>query len=167
MTVAVMLGGIALDKHAGAPEQTEQPIGGSQVLRMSDGAAVKQTHWQKMSGTIAGRGLYPSGLDGLDYSNPLELRLTIVSSMQGAGLEYALPSTPRPDRAPWARARVDGVWRRTPCVLDDETLTVTVTAVVGADQYQVNWMPVYSVFAERPARSQNGSFDWSITWEEV
>lgn len=167
MTVAVMLGGIALDKHAGAPEQAEQPIGGSRVLRMSDGAAVKQTHWQKTSGTLAGRGVYPAGLDGLDYSNPLELRVTQVMSMQSAGLVFVLPSTPRPDRAPWSLARVDGQWRRTPCALNAETNTVTVTAVAGADQYRVDWMPVYSVMAERPARSQNGSFDWSVPWEEV
>lgn len=167
MTVAVMLGGIALDKHAGAPEQTEQPIGGSQVLRMSDGAAVKQTHWQKMSGTLAGRGVYPAGLDGLDYSNPLELRVTQVSSMQGAGLVFLLPSTPRPDRAPWALARVDGQWRRALCVLDAEENTVTVTAVAGADQYRVDWMPVYSVMADRPSRSQSGSFDWSVNWQEA
>lgn len=167
MTVAVMLGGIALDKHAGAPDQADQPIGGSNVLRMSDGAAVKQTHWQKTSGTLAGSGVYPSGLDGLDYSNPLELRVTQVDSMQGAGLVFALPSTPRPDRAPWALARVDEQWRRTPCTHNTETNTTTVTAVAGADQYRVHWMPVYSVFAERPSRSQNGAFDWSIPWEEV
>lgn len=167
MTVAVMLGGIALDKHAGAPEQAEQPIGGSQVLRMSDGAALNQTHWQKTSGTLAGRGVYPAGLDGLDYSNPLELRVTLVSSMQGSGLVYALPSTPRPDREPWAMARVDGQWRRTPCAHNTETNTATVTAVAGADQYRVHWMPVYSVFAKRPGRSQNAAFDWSVPWEEV
>lgn len=167
MTVAVMLGGIALDIHAGAPEQSEQPIGGSSLLRMSDGAGFKQTHWTKMSGTLAGRGLYPAGLDGLDYSGPLELRVTQVSSMQGDELVYALPSTPRPDRAPWALARVDGRWRRTPCVLDNATMTVTVTAVADADQYRVDWMPVYSVFTERPSRAQNGSFDWSTNWEEA
>lgn len=165
MPVSVMLGGIALDIYAGAPEQAEEPIGGSTVLRMSDGSAVKLTHWRKMGGVLTGQGLMPAGLDGLDYSLPLELRSTQVTSMTGAGPAFTLSSTPRPDMAPWAFARVDGHWRRTPCSL--LAGVVTVTPQPSADLYQVHWMPVYSVFAEPPSRGQSTRHTWSLTWEEV
>lgn len=161
----ITLGGIEIDRHAGAPELSEEAIGGETLLRMSDGAGVAMTHWQKMAGSISGQGLMPPGLDGLDYSQPLELRSTQVNSMQGTGLVYTLPSTPRPDKAPWALALVDGRWRSTPCSTVDGVSTVT--AVTGADAYQVWWMPVYSVKAQRPPKQQSTTHSWSIAWEEM
>lgn len=165
MSLTIMLGGVPIVAHAGAPEQTEEAIGGSTVLRMSDGAAVKMQHWQKTGGTITGAGLMPPGLDGLDFSQPLELRSTQVSNIVGAGPTFTLTSTPRPDKAPWAHAFLDGRWVRTPCA----TLggVVTVTQVTGATHYQVSWLPVYSVFATKPSKGQSSTHSWSINWEET
>lgn len=166
MSVPLMLGGVPIVLHAGAPEQAEQPIGGWSADRMSDGALVKQTHWEKASGSISAAGWMPPGLDGLDYSAPLELRSTQVSNMQSADLVFTLTSTPRPDQAPWAFALVGDDWVAAPVSTLDGTATVT--AVVGASLYQVWWLPVYSVFAARPAKTQgSGGQSWSITWEEV
>jgi|SRR3990167_608569 len=161
----ITLGGIEIDRHAGAPELSEEGIGGETLLRMSDGAGVIMTHWQKMAGSISGQGLMPPGLDGLDYSQPLELRTTQVNSWQGTGLVYTLTSTPRPDVAPWAFALLGGRWRSTPCSTVDGVSTVT--AVTGADAYQVWWMPVYSVKAQRPPKQQSTTHSWSIAWEEL
>jgi hypothetical protein len=164
----LMLGGVAIVLHAGAPVLSEEAIGGETLLRMSDGAAQKMTHWQKAAGTIDGQGWMPPGLDGLDYSQPLELRSTQPSTIQGAGLAYTLTSTPRPDVEPWAFALVGDQWVATPCnTVGDQA---TVTAVTGATAYQVWWMPVYSVFAARPPKSQDSAtatYSWSISWEEV
>lgn len=165
MSVTIMLGGVPIVAHAGAPEQSEEAIGGSTVLRMSDGAAVKMQHWQKTGGTITGAGLMPPGLDGLDFSQPLELRTTQVSNIVGPGPTFTLTSTPRPDQAPWAHAFLDGRWVRTPCTTLDGV--VTVTQVTGATHYQVSWLPVYSVFASKPSKAQSSSHTWSIPWEEA
>jgi hypothetical protein len=168
MSVPLMLGGIPIVLHAGAPELSEQDAGASTVLRMSDGAGYKMTRYQKMAGSISGQGWMPPGLDGLDYSEPLELRSTQVSTMQSTGLVFTLVSTARPDQAPWAFALVGDEW------VAAEVATVagvaTVTAVAGATQYQVWWMPVYSVFATRPPKSQSSAtatHSWSIAWEEA
>jgi hypothetical protein len=168
MTVPLMLGGIPIVLHAGAPELSEEEIGGSTLLRMSNGAGVKMTRYQKMVGSISGQGWIPPALDGLDYSGPLELRSTQVSSMQSAGLVFTLPTTPRPDQSPWAFALVGDQF------VDAAVSTVagvsTVTAVVGASLYQVWWLPVYSVFATRPPKSQSSgtaSHSWSIAWAEA
>jgi len=164
----ITLGGIPIVLHAGAPELSEEAIGGETLLRMSDGAGVAQTHWQKMAGSISGQGWMPPGLDGLDYSQPLELRSTQVNSMQGTGLAYTLPSTPRPDQAPWAFALIGDDWHATPCSTVDGLATLT--ALAGAEAYQVWWMPVYSVKAQRPPKQQSSSsasHSWSIAWEEL
>lgn len=168
MSVPLMLGGIPIVLHAGAPELSEEAVGGNSLLRMSNGAAVKMTRWEKMAGTISGQGWIPPALDGLDYSAPLELRSTQVSSMQSAGLVFTLPSTPRPDQAPWAFALVGDQF--VAAEVDTVAGVSTVTAVPGASLYQVWWFPVYSVFATRPPKAQSSgsaSHGWSIAWQEA
>lgn len=165
----IMLGGVELVLHSGAPVETLEPLGaGSATLRLSDGAAVIQTHFEKMQGSISGQGWMPPGLSGLSYSLPLELRTTKVESISGAGLEYTLTSTPRPDFAPWGMALVGRDWVRTACAVDDGVATLT--AVTGATAYRVSWMPVFSVRATRPSENQDSGgnvHSWSLNWEEV
>lgn len=163
-----MLGGLPIVLHAGAPALSEEPIGGETSMRMSNGALVSMTHWERVSGTISGSGWMPPGLHGLDYSQPLELRSTKVQSVTGTGLTYALRGTHRPDVAPWAQALVGDLFVNTACSVTDGTATVT--AVTGATLYRVCWMPVYSVKARRPSETQDSgtaSHSWSITWEET
>ncbi|MGQ7957688.1 hypothetical protein ACUTAF_08225 [Pseudomonas sp. SP16.1] len=164
----ITLGGVEIVLHAGAPVETLEPIGGSTVLRMSDGAGIKQQHWERMAGSISGDGWMPPGLDGLDYSGPLELRSTKVQSIGGSGLVYTLTSTPRPDVAPWGLALVGRDWVKTACAVVDGVATLT--AVAGATAYRACWLPVFSVFANRPSESQSGAtggHTWSLTWEEA
>ncbi|HBS81000.1 MAG: hypothetical protein CMK99_13660 [Pseudomonas sp.] len=164
----IMLGGLPVVLHAGAPVLSEEPIGGESSVRLSGGALVSMTHWERMSGSISGNGWMPPGLDGLDYSQPLELRSTKVKSVSGTGLSYTLTSTPRPDVAPWGMALVGELWIDAACSVTDGVATLT--AVPGASGYRVCWMPIYSVKAKRPSESQDngtGSHSWSITWEET
>lgn len=164
----IMLGGVPIVLHAGAPEESIGAIGGSAVLRMSDGAGVKMQHWQRSAGSISGSGWMPPGLAGLDYSQPLELRSTKVLSHVGAGTAFTLLGTPRPDVAPWAHALVGDQWVRAACTYADGV--VTVNPVAGATLYQACYMPVFSVFAEPPSESQSAgtaTHSWSINWEET
>lgn len=162
----IILGGIPIVLRAGSPELSEGAIGGEALLRMSDGTGVPMTHWQKMAGSVSGQGWMPPGLDGLDYSQPMPLFSTQVNNMQGTALVYTLPSTPRPDVEPWAFAWIGDDWQPTPC--STVMGVATVTAVAGAEAYQVWWMPVYSVKAQRPAKQQGGGTQsWSIPWEEM
>jgi hypothetical protein len=162
----ITLGGVPIVLHAGAPTESIEPIGGATVLRMSDGAGLKQQHWERLAGSISAEGWMPPGLSGLDYSGPLELRSTQVLNLVGPGLVFELPGTPRPDVAPWGHALVGDQWVRTACTYAGGVATLT--AVAGATLYQACWMPVLSVFANRPAQSQGGGgHGWSISWEEA
>lgn len=164
----IMLGGVPIVLHAGAPELSEEAIGGSSVLRLSGGAGVKQQHWERMAGSVSGSGWIPPGLDGLDYSQPLELRSTQVNAIHGAGPTFTIPGTPRPDVLPWADALVGDQWVSVSCSVVDGVATVGTAA--SATLYRVCWMPVYSVFANKPAKTQSSgsaSQGWSINWEET
>lgn len=165
----LMLGGVPIVLHAGAPELTVDGLAGSATVRMSDGAAVKMTHWSgKAAGTISGQGWMPPGLDGLDYSQELELRSTQHESITGPALSVALTSAPRPDHAAWALALVGRDWVPTACVV--AAGIATATPVPGATLYTFCWFPVYQVFAAKPGKSQSSgtaTHGWSIAWEEV
>lgn len=161
----ITLGGIAIGLEAGPSEQSVERIGGSVLVRMSDGAGVKMTHWGRVSGAVRGSGLLPAGLDGLDYSQPLELLLTKPRSLVGAGASFTLDAECRPDREPWAQAMVDNRWRPTGCVRTG--LVVDVTPVSGAARYMVMWMPRYQVFASEPVTGMGASHDWSFSWEQI
>lgn len=108
------------------------------------------------------------GFAGLDFDQPLELRCTKQQSLTTTALTGTLPGTPRPDVDPWALAYVGGDWRLTPVEVDGGSYTIT--AVAGALQYQVCWMPVFSVFCEPPPESMDpasNTHDWTITAEEI
>lgn len=164
----VIFGGLPIVLHAGPPAQSDAPVLGEAVVRLGLGTATKMTHFFKAGGTISGSGWMPPGLDGLDYSQPLELRLTSQESMTDPGLVFPLTSTPRDDVAPWAQALLDGEWERAESSF--AAGVVTVEAVAGATMYMVQWMPVYMVFASKPPKSMDPStaaFGWQIDWQEI
>ena len=102
----IMLGGVPIVLEAGAPVSSEEPLGGANIVRLSTGTGVPVTHWERMAGSISGQGFMPPGLEGLDYSLPLELRSRQVTSINGTGLTYTLHTPARPDVTPWALALV-------------------------------------------------------------
>jgi hypothetical protein len=164
----VMLGGIPIRLHSGAPVQEYSPIGGVTVARRLGGAAVKMQHWRRTAISIRGTGWMGPGFAGLDFSQPLDLRCTKQQSLTTTALTGTLPGTPRPDVAPWALAYVGGDWQLTPVVMAGAAFTIT--AVAGALQYQVCWMPMFTVFCEPPPESMDpasNTHDWTITAEEV
>lgn len=162
----VTLGGIPIPPEAGSPEHQEDPLQGSSLLRMADGAGVKITHWSgKASGQLAGSGLAPVGLDGLDYSQPLELRLIQPRSIAQPSASFVLLAPCRPDREPWGLALVDGRWRPVPATRTD--LNVELTPYAGATLYMVQWMPAFNVFADPPQRTMGSSHGWTLNWQQV
>lgn len=169
MSVPLKLGGIEIPLHAGAPVITDGKLGaGSGSNRLSGGTLVSMERWSKRAGTISAQGWMPPGIGGLNFSQHLVLLSTKVRTVSGTGLVYELPFTPRPDVAPWAFALVRGEWVETPC--STVAGVSTVTAVAGAEGYQVWAMPMYSVKANPPDESQDQGtaiHSWSLNWEEA
>lgn len=153
--------------ESGSYDQSSTSLGGSGVVRMSLGEAVKMTHWAKASGSISSNDAWmPPGLSGLDYSEPLELRLTKPLAITGPELTVTLKGTPRPDSAPWVLALIDGEWIESPSSYADGV--VSITPISGAEIYATYWLPMYTVFATEPPESMgSGIYGWTINWEEV
>jgi len=166
----VMLGGVPIRLQSGAPVQQYEPIGGSTVLRRSQGAAVKMTRWRKTAISISGSGWMGPGLAGLDTTEPLELRCTQQMELHTTSLSTVIPGNVRPDVEPWALAFTGRDWVKTPITWNAVTKAVTITPVAGALEYQVCWMPVFTVLMARPTRGLDAGINvhsWSFTAEEV
>ncbi|HCF1748382.1 TPA: hypothetical protein NU583_005684 [Pseudomonas aeruginosa] len=162
----ITLGGVPIPPEAGAPDQSMEPLFGATVIRMSDGAGVKLTHWDgKLSGTLTGSGLVPVGLDALDYRSSLEMQAIQPISIAQDSPAFTLPKAPRTDKEPWALALVEGRWMPTPCVRAG--LVVTVTERPAATLYMVQFMPRFNVFADPPSTSMNAAHGWTLNWQEV
>lgn len=164
----VMLGGVPIRLHSGAPRCEYSPIGGVSTRRRSGGALVKMRNWRKTAITVSGSGWMGPGFAGLDFDSPLELRCNLPLSLYTAALTGTIPGTIRPDVAPWALAYVAGEWVNAAVTMVGNAFTIT--AVAGAAEYHVRWLPAYTVLCEPPPEamdSSSASFDWSITAEEV
>ena len=74
MSATFELGGVVVPVTAALDLQQQiSVIGGASVLRMMNGAARKQTNWQKLAVALSGSGWAPLGLQSLDYSGPLDI----------------------------------------------------------------------------------------------
>ncbi|MFF6516673.1 hypothetical protein ACET4U_04970 [Pseudomonas aeruginosa] len=104
----VMLGGIPIVIHGGAPQCQYQAVdGGVERLRLSGGAAVQMTHWRKTAITISGSGWIGTGMLGLDFDSPLELRCNAslgISGRTAADRVFTI-------RGRFGRTPVHGGWR--------------------------------------------------------
>lgn len=164
----VMLGGVPIRLHSGAPQCEYSPIGGVSTRRRSGGALVKMRNWRKTAITVRGSGWMGPGFAGLNFDVPLELRCTQPLSLHTVTLTGTIPGSIRPDVAPWALAYVGGQW--VPAAVAMVGNAFTLTAVVDATEYHVRWLPMFTVLCEPPAEaldSSSASFDWAITAEEI
>ncbi len=167
----LIIGGIEVPVMAGLSlRQTYDPIGGSSVLRMQSGAAVKQTHWRRWRTSIQADGWIPPGLDALDYSQALQLACVATRSIMTAVLVVELPAARRSDAgyAPRAWALVGEGWQSTAIAMAGDEATIT--PVADASRYKVDYYPLMTVFTDGPSEDVDASgaaFRWSLTAEEV
>lgn len=168
----IVIGGIRipLDSAYGLEQSYDALEAGSTVLRMLNGAAIKQTHWSKRRTTITGSGRYPPGLAGLDYSGPLEIQCAaplIIAS--AASNVITLPAARRADWVPAGYAVVDG--RMMPVACSVVGNIATLGTLAGAQNYQCMYWPVLTVYATPPRTTFNGRqpslSGWQIDAEEA
>src|SRR5690606_29213855 len=130
MAAPLILGGIEVPLHAGAPDVSYGHAGGATDVVLSDGRPVRMRHWSKSLITISGTGWMATGLDALDWDAehlllcPKPKRLATTSSTA------TLTSDPRPDVPVGAHALVGRDWLATP--VSRTGRAVTITPVPGA-----------------------------------
>ena len=166
-----ILGGVTVAFDAAHQiNQDYEPLAGAAVLRLSSGAAVKQTAWDgKLRTTLSGSGRLPPGLDGLDYSASLSLSCMAPRSLWAAATTgLSLPASRRTDWAPHGYAIVNG--RQMPTAISIVVNAVTFTAVAGASGYVCAYYPTLTVFASAPRLRFDGRgpvSGWEIIAEEI
>tara|TARA_R100000049_G_C1957382_1_gene117423 strand:- start:16937 stop:17437 length:501 start_codon:yes stop_codon:yes gene_type:complete len=165
--ILLKLGGVPIMPLSGWPSVSYETDGGTSQVRMSDGALVEMTHWEKMRITITGSGLMGPGLDGVDFRSDLDLWSTKALRLNTEGLEVMLTTDPRPDVPAWCDALFpDGTHQRTPVVVVGRSATIT--PVAGAALYSLGWLPRFTVRCRRPTESSEaGSNDWQLICLEV
>jgi hypothetical protein len=157
------------------------PLGGSVVLRMLDGGAVKQQHWEKLAVAISAEGVLPPGLENLSYKDPLVLksaaaRGTTSVSPTGIGIptERRVDAGFTPEGFGWV-PDVDeptlGSWVSTSIVINTGPPdTADLGVVAGATQYRVTYFPEITVFADPPEVTNDvhgKAISWTINAEQV
>lgn len=168
----LVLGGVSIIQHTGVGpiRQRYEPIGGSTTLRLNGGTGIKMTNWARTATTASGSGDLDPALDGLDYSQPLELLCVSPRAMIGTARQFALPPAAqrRPDVAPWGWAHAQGRWIDTTVALVGDSATLA--EVSGATAYRVSWLPRLVVFAQPLSKEfdeATGRYDWSLSAEEI
>lgn len=175
------LGGIEIPFRAGFTlQQTYHPLGGYSVIRMLTGTAIKQQHWEKLGTAVTGTGMFPPGLDSLDYSNALTMQCIADREVTKNTPVMEVTQNRRTDSLHEAQgfALTDayGVWVPTPILTAEASVSrtgyddVTLQAVSGAIAYRVRYLPQISVFAEHPREDDqvhDGEYAWTLEAEEV
>lgn len=175
------LGGVEIPFRAGfSLQQSYRPIGGYSVLRMLTGTAIKQQHWEKLGTTVSGNGMFPPGLDSLDYSNALVMQCVadreVTKNTPAMEVTQNRRTDSLHDAEGFALTEVYGEWVPTPILTSIASGTrpgyddVTLEAVSGAIAYRVRYLPQISVFTERPSvddQVHDGEYSWTLEAEEV
>ena len=125
-------------------DQNIEPIGGSSMRRISNGAAVKIAHWRKYRITLSASGWIPPTMFGIDYETPFEIELPLPVSLKTS---ESLPSGWSQRSAPWTE--------------------VTKTDQAG-NSYRVVYVKM-TVISEPPTQRHGfaGTPSWDLVCEQV
>ena len=162
----LVLGGIAVTLHSGAPVVRYADAGGRTDVRMSDGTPIPMRHWKKRTILISGTGWMATGLDALDWDAYHTLLMPVPLRVSGSGTAMTLTADARPDEPVTAQALVGGQWVDTSVAVTGRAASIT--PVAGATSYSVVWFPQYTVLCEPPPEDYaEGIVEWQIIASEV
>lgn len=165
MAAPLILGGIEVPLHAGAPEVSYAPAGGASDVVLAGGRPVRMRHWSKELITISGSGWMATGLDALDWDAEHLLLCPKPKRMATVATSIVLTSDPRPDVQVGAQALIGREWVATQA--QREGRAVSISSVPGATQYSVYWYPQYLVLVTPPGEEYAGDVSWQLICREV
>lgn len=166
----LIIGGVSLPSEAWYTAQEYGVLeAGRTVHRMLNGAAVVQTHFRKLTTRISGEGWAPPALDGVDWTQAVEISCIAPRMQNSATTAATLPAARRTDVAPLARAIVGGQLVDTPLASLVGNVAAA-TAVAGATAYQFLYWPKLDFVSAGPVvalDAERGSYTWSLDAEEA
>lgn len=155
--------------------QTYDNLGGSQILRMMNGAAVKQNHWAKLSTTISCSGVIPPALYEIDFRDQYLMRCGAKRSSSSVNPTVQIPLERRSDAGYEVKGYalvVDSEGRHTwvASPTTDGGTDAFITPVPGTTLYRAYYWPEFFVFSDAPSETNNvhqADFSWTLTAEQV
>lgn len=164
------IGGVEIALQTFPVSQAYKPIEGAALLRMLNGAAVKQAHWRKLAITINGDGWAPAALASIDWTQAVDIYCIAPRSVSSATNSATLPSARRTDLTVnvLAFAVVAGELVQTSVSVASNTATAT--AVTGATSYQFWYYPKLSCYSSGPSESldlSGAAYAWQLEAEEA
>lgn len=170
MIAPLVINGVVLSMPEGFDiTQTYEPLGGFSTLRMASGAGVRQEHWRKVKTTISANGWTPPALDTINWAQSVTIDCTAPRALRSLSNVVALPTSRRPDVAPYAWATMaDGTVVEAASQIAGDTMVITpVDSAVG---YGVHYWPRLVVFSDGPSQDYDiaaATSAWRLTGEEV
>lgn len=155
--------------------QDYTPISGATVNRMQNGAAVKQTHWEKLATSISCSGVIPTAIAQIDFADQYLMRCGAKRAISSSSPNITLPAARRSDAGyePQGYGLIEdgygrGEWQESTTVMAGDVAQIT--PVAGATLYRAYYWPEFYVFSEPPNESANvhgADFNWNLSAEEV
>jgi len=166
----LIIGGIEIPMRAShVLSQSYTPVQATNRLRMANGALKQQTSWSnKLSTEISGDGVFPVGLQGLDYSQSIIIKSVAERTISSPSNVIDVPSARRADYGVEGRAFVGINPVKTPVVMNGNEATLTMVA--GATLYQAIYWPELVCFCDPQSETRgvrSADYGWSITGEEI
>lgn len=176
MTPTLIIGGIQVPAYAltDSFSQAYEEIAGISSARMGDGSMVVQRAWPtvsanyKLKTTIGGGGSLPAPLDGLNRGSTVEVECAEPRRIASTSNVITIPAGRRTGTyAPKGYALVDGLLVETSLALVGNVATLT--AVAGAQHYQVLYWPKFTGVLTHQSSGEpwQARRTWSVTIEEV
>ncbi len=165
--------------------QSYEPLYARTTYRHLDGSAAVRQQWSgKLATEISGRGIIPPGFSQLDFDATMTIACIQHRSVTSTGTAITIPATRRADvqHATKAGTLTTGSWYARAWDADTYSTatgttstgapnTVTISLATGEshDHYEVVYLPLLTVIAERPVESftQNEGWSWSLRAEEA
>lgn len=152
-----------------ALSQSYAPLNPGTILRLADGAAVRQVTWQKLATRIEAAGSLPPALSAVDFAQPVIIDCVAARSLFSETPTITVPGHARPDVPPCARAVLpDGSSLPTGYVLTSGVATLH--PVPGAVGYELQYWPrlvCVSAGVEERTDPIEATVSWSLFAEEA
>ena len=143
--------------------------GGETVLRLGNGAAVKQNVWRKRTTTISAAGRMPPALEAIDWTASVTIGCVALVAIRSATTTITLPTARRTDVGPFGFAMLPG-GSLVKTSIDVTAHVATLGAVAGALAYFAHYYPLLTCYSPGPDQRTDATgtaVGWDLFAEEV
>jgi hypothetical protein len=169
----LIIGGIRIPRWAcHTVNQSYDQVGGASLLRLGNGTGIIQSAaWGKLRTSLNCSGWAGPGLSGIDWQDPAGVTIACIEprGITSPSNIIALPAARRLDEPVLGFAIVGDELLLTAVEVEDDVATLT--TVIGATAYKVEWLPLINCFVDGGPKesydSRSNEYSFSLDGEEL